>query len=169
MRLVLKATLMLVSSGVVGCFISEQADQDDASRAPPAVDRPQVRTLAAGTPPAELFDTKGRRWSLRRVHSTWKTEPNDPPYPIDDSPSIANLSDEELAEGLRPVRLHGHGKYVGEYLLDISMPEQIIQARSGCESDRESSYALGEHRPDGCRPNRRYAECRRQSHRGDVG
>ncbi len=129
MRWVGGSTLVFVSSCLLGCLISEHADEEPQPSPPQRVAGPQVRALEMGTPPAELFDTKGRRWSLRRVHSTWKTEPSDVPNAIDDSPSLAKLSDEELAEGLRPVRLHGHGKYVGEYLLDISMPEQIKRVR----------------------------------------
>jgi hypothetical protein len=76
MRPSLKAMLALSSAGcIAGCAFEEGSERADSVTAPTRqVDQPVIRALD-GQPPSELFDTKGRRWALQRVHSTWATEP----------------------------------------------------------------------------------------------
>lgn len=107
----------LTAIGVVGTsmLILACAAPIETDRDVPAPSPSSVVPLNAGVAPSELVDTRGRRWVFKRQFAAWA--PGRPKLERSGiEPSVADgMSDDDLAEALRPARLHG----MAEYILDV--------------------------------------------------
>jgi hypothetical protein len=73
-----------------------------------------MQGLGTANPPSSFVDIKGRRWVLRRRITEWATldGPARAPEYSHGAPDWDQLTDEELAERLRPVQLVGDAEYI---------------------------------------------------------